>query len=115
VARVAQGNNAAVDVTVFAYQFDATHAFHFMTMTPAGGTNVFESMFASMRRITLAEATAVKPRKLLVTTAKKGDTVQTLAKRMAYTDAPLDRFLVLNGLKADSKIVVGQRIKLVTY
>jgi hypothetical protein len=30
----AQGNNAAVDVTVYAYQFDATHAFHFMTMTP---------------------------------------------------------------------------------
>lgn len=114
-ARVAQGNNAAVDVTVYAYQFDATHAFHFMTMTQAGGANVFEPMFASMRRITVAEAAAVKPRKLLVVTAKKGDTVQTLAKRMAYTDAPLDRFLVLNGLKADSRIVAGQRIKLVTY
>lgn len=84
-------------------------------MTQAGGANVFEPMFASMRRITVAEAAAVKPRKLLVVTAKKGDTVQTLAKRMAYTDVPLDRFLVLNGLKADSRIVAGQRIKLVTY
>lgn len=115
MTRVAQGNNAAIDVTVFAYQFDATHAFHFMTMTQAGGANVFEPMFASMRRITAIEAAAVKPRKLLVVTAKNGDTVQTLAKRMAYTDAPLDRFLVLNALRADSKIMVGQRVKLVTY
>ena len=112
---MAQGNNAAIDVTVFAYQFDATHGFHFMTMTQAGGANVFEPMFASMRRITATEAAAVKPRKLLVVTARNGDTVQTLANRMAYTDAPLDRFLVLNALRADSKILVGQRVKLVTY
>ncbi len=115
IARVAQGNNAAIDVTVFAYQFDATHAFHFMTMTQASGANVFEPMFASMRRISAAEAGAVKARRLLVVTAKKGDTVQTLANRMAFTDAPLDRFLVLNGLRADAKIAVGQRVKLVTY
>ena len=115
VARVAQGNNAAVDVTVFAYQFDATHAYHFMTMTPAGGANVFDPMFSSMRRINATEAAAVKPRRLLVVTAKKGDTVQALAKRMAYTDAPLDRFLVLNALSANSVIVPGQRVKLVVY
>lgn len=113
--RVAQGNNAAIDVTVFAYQFDTARAFHFMTITQAGSTKVFEPMFASMRRISTAEAAAVKPRKLLVVTARKGDTVQTLANRMAYTDAPLDRFLVLNGLRADSRIVAGQRVKLVTY
>lgn len=115
VARVSQGNNSAIDVTVYAYQFDSTHAFHFMTITQAGGGAVFEPMYASMRRISVTEAGAVKPRKLVVIAAKKGDTVQTLAKRMAYTDKPLDRFLVLNGLKADSKIAVGQRIKLVTY
>lgn len=115
VARVAQGNNAAVDVTVYAYQFDVTHVFHFMTMNQAGGGNVFEPMFATMRRISPTEAAAVKPRKLLVVTVRKGDTVQSLANRMAYTDAPLDRFLVLNGLKVDSRIVVGQRVKLVTY
>ncbi|MFM5923057.1 MAG: M48 family metalloprotease [Novosphingobium sp.] len=115
VARVSQGNNSAVDVTVFAYQFDATHAFHFMTIVQAGGTAVFEPMYASMRRISVTEASAVKPRKLMVVTAKKGDTVQSLSARMAYTDAPLDRFLVLNGLQSTSTITAGQRVKLVTY
>ena len=48
-------------------------------------------------------------------TVKKGDTVQTMARRMAYTDAPLDRFLVLNGLSANASLTTGQKVKLVTY
>ncbi len=115
VARVSQGNNAAVDVTVFAYQMGATNGMHFMTIAQAGQAAVFEPMYASMRRINATEAAAAKPRKLVVITAKKGDTVQSLGARMAYTDAPLDRFLVLNGLSANSTIVAGQKVKLITY
>ncbi|NCU12610.1 MAG: M48 family metalloprotease [Sphingomonadaceae bacterium] len=115
VARVAQQGGSSVDVTVFAYQMGSSSALHFMTMAQAGQAAVFEPMYASMRRISASEAAAVKPRKLVVVTVKKGDTVQSLARRMAYTDAPLDRFLVLNGLKADAKLAVGTRVKLVTY
>ncbi|MDE2437094.1 MAG: M48 family metalloprotease [Sphingomonadales bacterium] len=104
-----------VAVTVFAYQFDSTHAYHFVTIAQPGGTSAFNSMFASMRRISAAEAAAVKPRKLVVIAAKAGDTVNSLAQRMAYTDAPLDRFLVLNALTSTSRISAGQKIKLVTY
>ena len=106
---------STVDVTVFAYQFGPDQAYHFVTITQAGGTGVFDPMFRSMRRISAAEAAAIKPRKLAVVTARAGDTVQSLASRMAYTDAPLDRFLVLNGLAANSRIVAGQKIKLITY
>ena len=113
VARVNNGRNQ-VDVTVFAYQWDATHAYHFMTITQAGA-NVFGPMFASMRRLSNTEAAALKPRKLLVVTVKRGDTMQSMASRMAYTDAPLDRFRVLNGLSANSTLTVGQKVKLVTY
>jgi predicted Zn-dependent protease len=72
-------------------------------------------MFQSMHRISATEAGQVKPRKLVVVTVKAGDTAQTLAKRMAYADAPLDRFLVLNGLDADSRLTPGQKVKIVTY
>ncbi|MFM5883750.1 MAG: M48 family metalloprotease [Novosphingobium sp.] len=113
-ARVDNGGSQ-VDVTVFAYQFDATHAYHFLTIAQAGGANVFDSMYGSMRRISATEAAAVKPRKLLVISAKSSDTVNSLAQRMAYSDAQLDRFLVLNGLTASSRITAGQKIKLVTY
>jgi predicted Zn-dependent protease len=115
-ARVAQSNSSQVDVTVFAYEFAKDKAFHFVTIAQAGGGAVWDPMYASMRRITAAEAGKVKPRKLAVIAAKKGDTVQSLATRMAYTSAQqLDRFLVLNGLSASSTIAAGQRIKLVTY
>jgi predicted Zn-dependent protease len=114
VARVASGSGQ-VDVTVFAYQWDASTAYHFITITQAGA-NTFQPMFASMKRLTVAEAAALKARKLVVVTVKKGDTVQSLAARMAYTDAPLDRFRVLNGLPAaTTTLTVGQKVKIVTY
>lgn len=113
-ARVASGNSQ-VDVTVFAYEWAKDSAFHFITIVPAGSAAVFDGMFQSMRRITVAEAIAVKPRKLVVETVRKGDTVQSLARRMAYTDAQEERFRVLNGLAAGTTVTTGQKVKLVTY
>jgi hypothetical protein len=34
---------------------------------------------------------------------------------MAYRDFKLDRFLTLNGLSADSRLVPGQKLKLIVY
>jgi hypothetical protein len=34
---------------------------------------------------------------------------------MAYRDFKLDRFLSLNGLAANGRLVPGQRVKLVVY
>ena len=112
-ARVTSGSSQ-VDVTVFAYQWTSTQAYHFLTITQAG-QNPFDSMFGSMRRLSNTEAGALKPRKLQIATVKAGDTVQSLAARMAYTDAPLERFLVLNGLSANARLSAGQKVKLVTY
>lgn len=113
-ARVNNGDGQ-IDVTVFAYQFAADQAFHFVTISSAGGGDVFSPMYGSMRRISATEAAAVKPRKLIVVAAKKGDTVQSLAGRMAYSDAQVDRFRILNGLSSTATISVGQKVKLVTY
>ncbi|VWX51226.1 M48 family metalloprotease [Novosphingobium sp. 9U] len=114
VAR-AQTSSGTVDVTVFAYDFGGGKAYHFSAITQAGNAGVFNSMFRSVRRISTAEAGAVKPRRLAVVTVKAGDTVQSLAARMAYRDAPVDRFLVLNGLQPDARLTPGQKIKIVTY
>ncbi len=114
-ARVNSSSNSQVDVTVFAYELAGDQAVHFVTVVPAGNTSTFTGMFGSLRRISDAEAAAVKPRKLVVVTVKKGDTVQSLAQKMAYSDAPLDRFLVLNGLTSSSTVKAGDKVKLVTY
>ena len=114
VARV-QNGNGQVDVAVFAYEFANNQAFHFLTISAAGNAAQFNGMYSSVRRISAAEAAAVKPRKLVVVTARSGDTLQSLASRMAYSEAPLERFLVLNGLDASSRIAAGQKLKIITY
>ena len=113
-ARVNSGNGQ-VDVVVFAYEFGPQQAYHFTTISQAGQASQFDTMFRSIRRISATEASAVKPRRLSVVTVKSGDTVESLAKRMAYADQPLQRFLVLNGLSSGSRLVAGQKVKLVVY
>lgn len=114
IARVNSGNGQ-VDVTVFAYEFSNSQAFHFMTITQAGNAAVFDPMYRSMRRISASEAGAVKPRKIDVVSVRSGDTVRSLAQRMAYPDYQLERFLVLNALNANSTLTPGQKVKIVTY
>lgn len=114
VAR-ANTSDGARDIVVFAYAWSPSQAFHFTTISAAGQAGAFDPMFSSMRRITIGEAGAVRARRLMVVTVKKGDSLQSLAGKMAYEDNPLDRFLVLNGLDATSKLVPGVRVKLIVY
>ncbi|MXP13890.1 M48 family metalloprotease [Altererythrobacter confluentis] len=111
-ARVNSGNGE-VDLVVFAYEFANNQAYHFAAISQAGRTDAFSPMFNSMRRITPAEAAAVVPRRIDVVTVARGDTVQSLSRRMAYTDAQERRFRVLNGLGSTESIVAGQKVKIV--
>lgn len=111
----AQSSGSQVDVTVYAYEFSKTQAFHFLMITQAGNAAIFNPLYNSMRRISANEASAVLPRKLAVLTVKAGDTAQSLANGMAYTDAKLERFLVLNGLSQSAALSPGQKVKVVTY
>lgn len=113
-ARVSNGQGQ-VDVAVWAYELASGQAIHFLTIAQAGSGQVFDPMYRSLRRITPSEAAGVRARRVVVHTVRRGDTVQTLSTRMAYSDAPLDRFLVLNALNAQSALTVGQKVKLVTY
>jgi predicted Zn-dependent protease len=112
-ARTQQGQ---VDVTVFAYQWDQNTAYHFVTLTRGGsGIGPFASLVGSLRRLTAAQAAEIRPRVVDVVTVRSGETVQSLSNRMAYNDLKLERFLTLNGLQANSRLVPGQKVKLVIY
>lgn len=112
----AETDAGVVDLSVVAYQWDAQHVYHFATMTTGGtGVGPFLSMVRSFRRISPAEAAAIRPRIIHVVTITPGDTVQSLAGRMAYRDFKLERFLSLNGLDANSRLLPGQKVKLIVY
>ncbi len=76
-------------------------------------TSAFNDMFASMQRIDSQTAANVIPRVVDVVTVGSGDTVASLARRMAYSDNQIDRFRVLNGLTSNEGLSVGQKVKIV--
>jgi predicted Zn-dependent protease len=114
-ARVAT-QQGQVDLTIFAYAWDSNTAYHFATVTPAGaGLGPFAPMVQSLTRMSASEAAAIRPRVIDVVTVRSGDTPAGLAGRMAYNDLKLERFLVLNGLSATSRLAPGQKVKIVVY
>ncbi len=112
VAR-ASTQSGQVDVVVFAYEFANDRAYHFTAIAPAGRSGVFDPMFQSMRRISAAQAANVVARRIDVVTVGSGDTVASLARRMAYSNAQEQRFRVLNGLGPSDTLRPGQRVKIV--
>jgi predicted Zn-dependent protease len=114
-ARV-ETDSGLIDASVAAYQWDPQRIYYFVMLTPGGyGVGPFASMINSLRRISPAEAAAIRPRVMHVETVRRGDTIQSLASRMAYRDFKLERFLSLNGLAVNSALVPGQKVKLVIY
>jgi predicted Zn-dependent protease len=109
-------SSGQTDVSIAAYQWDPQRVYYFVILTPAGyGIGPFLPMINSLRKITPAEAAAIRPRIIHVETVRPGETVQSLANRMAYRDFKLERFLSLNGLDASSRLLPGQKVKLVIY
>lgn len=109
-------DSGPIDASVAAYQWDPDRVYYFVMLTPGGyGVGPFVPMINSLRRITPAQAAAIRPRIIHIETVRPGDTVQSLASRMAYRDFRLERFLSLNGLAANSALVPGQKVKLVVY
>ena len=105
-----------IDVSVVAYQWDPQRVYHFVMLTPGGyGIGPFSPMVNSLRKIGVQEAAAIRPRVIHIETVRTGDTVQSLAGRMAYRDFKLERFLSLNGLAGNSALTPGQKVKLVVY
>jgi len=112
----ARTSSGVVDVSVVAYQWAPGTVYHFVMLTAAGaGMSPFVPMVNSIRKITPAEAAAIRPRVIDVVTVAPGDTVQSLAARMAYRDFKADRFLALNRLAPNARLVPGQKVKLVVY
>jgi predicted Zn-dependent protease len=109
-------DSGVLDASVAAYQWDPQRVYYFVMITPGSyGVQPFVTMINSLRRITPAEAAAIRPRVIHVETVRPGDTVPLLASRMAYRDLKLERFLSLNGLTANSPLIPGQKVKLVVY
>ena len=73
---------------------------------------IFQQTLNSVRQVQPEEAKRIRPLKLQVVAAQRGDTAQTLAARMPV-DRALERFLLLNGLDRNAPLTPSERYKIV--
>ncbi|QMW22395.1 M48 family metalloprotease [Sandaracinobacteroides saxicola] len=104
-------NRGTVDVGIAAYRFGEQN-FVIRTIAPAGDGGQFDRLVNSFRRLSPAEAGSVRTRIIDVVTVKPGETVQSLAARMAVSDNPVARFTNLNGIE---RVRPGDRVKLIVW
>lgn len=113
-AAISDGRGGRNILTVFAYEFAADQAFHFVMLAPGNGGG-FDNMYQSMRRITADEASKVKSRKVKIVSVGSQDNITTLSAKMAYDNYRVERFLALNGLRSDARLQAGAKVKIITY
>lgn len=113
-----QSKNGPLELRLGAIRVDATHIYRFRFVIPLsllaqlGPANL--RTFQSFRVLTVAEAAALKPLRVRVVSVKQGDTIATLAKRMALDSYAAERFRVLNGLSPGAQSVSHTRVKIIT-
>jgi predicted Zn-dependent protease len=111
-------NRGRMELRLAAIRVSPTAIYRFRFLTPAGllselGPGNFRTL-DSFRRLTTAEATALKPLRIHLVTVKKGQTVASLARTMPFERYEVERFGVLNGIAPNAKLVPGQRVKVIT-
>lgn len=117
-ATTARLQDGSYDARLVAYRYDkdAIYRFVFLTQhkdTAKLSTDLRRTTY-SFRKLPLRESINLKPLVVQVVTVRPGDTVDSLAARMAYPDYRVQRFRVLNGLKEGAPLKVGEKVKIVT-
>lgn len=74
---------------------------------------MFRQTLATVRHVQPDEARNVQPLHLRIATAQPGDTAETMAARMATSERPLERFLLLNGLDRAAPLKAGENYKII--
>ena len=110
-------NEGAADVVVAAYDSGLGGAFHFIMVAPpaAEAREALSELFNSFRLLSPAQAAQLRPRVIDVVAVRPGETLRTMASRMAVSELPLETFLMLNDRAPDQPLRPGERVKIVRH
>lgn len=111
----AQTNAGPVDAVLTVYRWTPQLAFTLISVAPPGQGAVVAPVAASLRRLSPQDAAGIRTRRVQVVKVAAGDTLASLAARMAYDDSKLERFLTLNQLPPGAALRPGEAVKLVVW
>lgn len=110
-------SSGTMDVRLVVIRFDPRTMYRFIFATPPAQTAALNEPLRratySFRRLDDREAANAKPPRLRVVRVARGDTVESLARRMPFDEFNVTRFRVLNGLKEGEQPRVGDRVKII--
>ena len=116
-ARVSTGRGAR-DVRLVAVRLGVQKIYRFLFLIPPSRTALLSTGLRrttySFRMLDEPEIQALHPLRVRITRVRQGDTVSSLADRMAFEDLRLERFRVLNGLAPNQRLAPGRAAKIVT-
>lgn len=94
---------------------DQTFRFLFASKAPgAAFEQAFTTTISTFRPLSPDEQSRLRPLTIRVVTVQPGETAETLGRRMATPDRPVDLFRVLNGLGPNDQPRPGSKVKIVT-
>ncbi|WP_394653664.1 M48 family metalloprotease [uncultured Sphingomonas sp.] len=109
----AAANNQRVDATVIATTLPSG-TYTWTIITPQGsGIGPFEPLLTSFAPLSATEAAQIRGKRIRIHTVRAGDTIDSLARQMAYPNLQRDRFLTLNGIAEGTTLQPGTLVKLV--
>jgi predicted Zn-dependent protease len=113
-----QTRSGSVDVRLVAIRGGPDRIWRFAFIAPSDAWRRLQGEFQktafSFRDLSAEEAAAAKPWRIDVVSVEAGDTLSSMADRMAVDRYRLETFLALNGLNKESQLMPGQRVKIVT-
>jgi predicted Zn-dependent protease len=112
-----QSQQGSADITVAAYAAGGGAAYHFITIgSPSGATaSAIASLFGSFRLLSAEEARSLRPRAIKVVTVGQGDTIASMARRMAVPDHSVETFLMVNDRDPRPDLRPGEKVKLIVW
>ena len=110
-------NNGAIDVQVFAIQWQGASHWVFLWTTPANQTaqlqNAIQGSVGSLQSVDAKTLDVPATLRIDVATVQRGDTLSGLANATGFENAKAERFAIMNGLTGAEDLKAGDRIKLV--
>jgi predicted Zn-dependent protease len=109
-------NDTTVRISMSLHVWSDSQSFIYAAVDPrAALAEAHAATSRSLRRLSEAEAAAVKLRRLSVVEIAPGDSVASLARRMAYEDFREERFRLINGLADNEPLPKSGPVKIVVW
>ena len=110
-------NGAAMTIRVVAIEFTSGSFARFQIAIPRGASQStvddLKRVSYSFAKLSNAQKAKLQPYRVRIVTAKSGDTIASMARRMPYNDSPEERFRVLNSLLPNEALVAGRKYKII--